>query len=248
MNSAVDKSRFSSSRLVCILPDFLFSNCPSWYSPLSFCLSLYSQVFFASLLHPLSSPPPFFSGCRVMYGPRQHWDQWDASCFNLAPEPGRSRSGASWKSDGTGLSPPPCPPCPPPTPLLPCAGLINTFLLLVSRGGDQWERRRTHLLVDWGRCAPSPCLRILSGISCPSTSRLMCRSAGPILIRLRIDPKQPDRRTNNEGLSESLDLPLLTAPLLLLSHITCPLFHHFLSIISSCVPRWQSWENAFMQS
>lgn len=80
-----------------------------------------------------------------MYGPHQHWDQWDASCFNLAPEPGRSRSGASWKSDGTGLSPPPCTPCPPPTPLLPCARLINTFLPLVSI----WSPRRGELTFRW---------------------------------------------------------------------------------------------------
>lgn len=157
--------------LVCILPDFLFSNCPSWYSPLSFCLSLYSQVFLASLLHPLSSPPPpsFLSGCRVMYGPRQHWDQWDASCFNLAPQPGRSRSGASWKSDGTGLSPPLCTPCLPPTPLLPRAGLINTFLLLVSiwrprRGGEltfRWTEdvlHRYHASESY-RASPAPPLQ-----------------------------------------------------------------------------------------
>lgn len=45
-----------------------------------------------------------FPGCRVMYGPCQHWNQWDASCFNLAWEPSGSRSSASWKSDGSGLS------------------------------------------------------------------------------------------------------------------------------------------------
>lgn len=39
-----------------------------------------------------------------MYGPCQHWNQWDASCFNLAWEPSGSRSSASWKSDGSGLS------------------------------------------------------------------------------------------------------------------------------------------------
>lgn len=49
----------------------------------------------------LSSPFPAF---RVMYGPCQHWNQWDASCFNLASEPSGSRSSASWKSDGAGLS------------------------------------------------------------------------------------------------------------------------------------------------
>lgn len=49
----------------------------------------------------LSSP---FLAFRVMYGPCQHWNQWDASCFNLASEPSGSRSSASWKSDGAGLS------------------------------------------------------------------------------------------------------------------------------------------------
>lgn len=76
---------------------------------------------------------------------------------------------------------------------------------------EEW--RRAHLPVDWGCSAPSPCLRILSGITCPPTVRFMCRSAKPILIRLRIDPNQLDRRINNEGRSESLDLPLLTAPI-----------------------------------
>lgn len=39
-----------------------------------------------------------------MYGPCQLWNQWDAGCFNLAWEPGGSRSSASRKNDGSGLS------------------------------------------------------------------------------------------------------------------------------------------------
>lgn len=157
-------------------------------------------MFLASLLHPLSSPPPppFLSGCRVMYGPRQHWDQWDASCFNLAPEPGRSRSGASWKSDDTGLSPPPCTPCLPPTPLLPCAGWINAFLLLVSiwrprRGGEltfRWTEDVLHRYHDSASYRASPA---------PPLQGSRAGQLNPLLIHLRIDPNQPDRRITNSS-------------------------------------------------
>lgn len=55
MNSSLDECWFSFSLLVSVLPGLLFSNCLLLYFPLSFCLSLYSQVFFASLLPPLPS-------------------------------------------------------------------------------------------------------------------------------------------------------------------------------------------------
>lgn len=91
-----------------------FTNCFSLlssfcgYLPLSFLVSFSSlNVLFASLLPPptWSSPcSPSLPGCGVMYGPCQRWNQWDAGCFNLAWEPSGSRSSASWKSDGSGLS------------------------------------------------------------------------------------------------------------------------------------------------
>lgn len=91
-----------------------------------YCISLYLFVYHfiprCSLLlyyPPSPLPPSFLSGCRVMYGPRQPWDQWDASCFNLAPEPGKSRSGVSRKSDSTGLSPPLYSPPSSPLPIAP---------------------------------------------------------------------------------------------------------------------------------
>lgn len=98
------------------LSDLLISNCFMFYFPLPFSLSLYFQVFFASLLPPSLHPPSSLPSCRVMYGPRQHWDQWDASCFNLAPEPSRSKSRVSPKSDGAALSLPPCTSHPHPLP------------------------------------------------------------------------------------------------------------------------------------
>lgn len=110
--------------------DLLISNSLVFCS-VSLYLSVYPFIPRCSLLlycapPPFLHPPPSLPGCRVMYGPRHHWDQWDASCFNLAPEPSRSRSWVSPKSDGTGLSPPPSTPPPPPSPTLPCAALINT--------------------------------------------------------------------------------------------------------------------------
>lgn len=101
---------------------FLFNGCPSFnhfspfYLPLLFSSHLFwlsfsfLNMFFASLLPPiplllsLFTLSSFLPGCGVMYGSCQGWNQWDAGCFNLAWEPGGSRSSASWKSDGSGLS------------------------------------------------------------------------------------------------------------------------------------------------
>lgn len=62
-----------------------------YFPPLSFWLSFsFPNVLFASLLPPLFRLLSLFSlssslpGCRVMYGPCQRWNQWDAGCFNLA--------------------------------------------------------------------------------------------------------------------------------------------------------------------
>lgn len=129
-----------------------------------YCISLYLFVYHfiprCSLLlyyPPSPLPPSFLSGCRVMYGPRQPWDQWDASCFNLAPEPGKSRSGASQKSDGTGLSPPLCTPLPPHcSSMLHWSTLCSCWKIICSRSHhlETSERRRANLLADWGCSAP----------------------------------------------------------------------------------------------
>lgn len=76
-----------------VLVIIFFPECVLSFSitPLPLLLSLFT----------LSSSLP---GCRVMYGPCQRWNQWEAGCFNLAWEPSGSRSSASWKSDGSGLS------------------------------------------------------------------------------------------------------------------------------------------------
>lgn len=96
--------------------------------------------------------------------------------------------------------------------------------------------------MDWGRSAPSPPQNLIGHLMPPPTVRFMCRSAKPILIRLRIDPNQLDRRINNEGWSESLYLPLLTAPisscLTSLVPFSSPPLHHLI-LCSSVAARWE---------
>ena len=81
---------------------FIFSSYDFGYHFLSWTgsLLLYYPPLLLSLFTLYSSLP----SCEVMYGPCQRWNQWDAGCFNLAWEPSGSRSSASWKSDGSGLS------------------------------------------------------------------------------------------------------------------------------------------------
>lgn len=73
-------------------------HCLSWMCSL---LLYYPPPSSSFSLYPLLLFPWLYT---VMYGPCQHWNQWDASCFNLAWEPSGSRSSASWKSDGSSLS------------------------------------------------------------------------------------------------------------------------------------------------
>lgn len=99
-----------------------------------------------SLLHYPPTPPCIsllfrsssLPGCRVMYGPCQRWNQWDASCFNLAWEPSGSRSSASWKTDDIGLSFLRLRPPNPPLPFL--VGCVDQHL--ASIGGSSAKENR----------------------------------------------------------------------------------------------------------